>query len=66
MEAVWHGVPQVALPVYGDQLDVAHMLVSKGVALRVHKHFTAQQMHQAMEAVLNNTRYSVRLKKKQF
>jgi hypothetical protein len=57
MEAAWHGVPQVALPVFVDQLDVANMLVRKGVAVLVSKSFDADQLHQAIETVLKDPRY---------
>jgi UDP:flavonoid glycosyltransferase YjiC (YdhE family) len=59
MEAVWHAVPQVALPVYGDQLDVANLLVHRGVALLLPqlKNANADQIHKTLTVVLNDPRY---------
>jgi glucuronosyltransferase len=56
LETIWHGIPQVVLPVFVDQLDVAHMLVRKGVAVLLDRSFNADQFQQAMETVLNDPR----------
>ena len=35
LESVYHSVPMLALPIFGDQPDNAARLVERGLALRV-------------------------------
>ncbi|XP_059481740.1 UDP-glucuronosyltransferase 2C1-like [Neocloeon triangulifer] len=60
METIWHGVPAVTLPVYGDQADVSNLLVERGVAVRVYKESSAEQILAALKMVLENPSFSRR------
>lgn len=45
MEAVFHGVPVIAMPIYADQLGNGKRLVAAGVGLAAHKdNFTAAEL----------------------
>ncbi|CAB3372114.1 Hypothetical predicted protein [Cloeon dipterum] len=58
MELVWHGVPAVTLPVFADQADVSAMLVDRGVALRVDKDFTVNEIVKTLQTVISNQKFS--------
>ncbi|XP_065341949.1 UDP-glucuronosyltransferase 2B4-like [Cloeon dipterum] len=60
METVWHGVPAVAMPVYGDQLDVSSLLVRRGLAVRLYKESSAQQILHAVTTVLDDPSFARR------
>ncbi|KAF4523516.1 UDP-glycosyltransferase-03 [Ephemera danica] len=57
LEGAWHGVPAVALPVFGDQGDVAEMLRLRGVAVRLNKDASTEQIHAALRTVIDDPRY---------
>ena len=44
-EALYHGVPMISMPVYGDQLQYSMRLVAAGVALSINKdHFSPAEL----------------------
>ncbi|XP_042212020.1 UDP-glucuronosyltransferase 1A9-like [Homarus americanus] len=57
-EAVYHGVPIVALPVFADQGDNARRVVDRGLGLMIHKEaITHDLAYTTITTVLNHTRY---------
>ncbi|KAG8237104.1 UDP-glycosyltransferase [Ladona fulva] len=57
MESVYHGVPVVGMPIFGDQTDVAEMLVDKGMGIRLTKDASEEQILAALNEVIGNPRY---------
>ena len=56
-EAVYHGVPMVAVPLFGDQYDNAQRLVSRGMAVKVDiATLTSDELAQAIRTVLTDSR----------
>ncbi len=56
-EAVYHGVPMVAVPLFGDQYDNAQRLVSRGMAVKVDiATLTSDELAQAIRTVLTDPR----------
>ena len=56
-EALYHGVPVVAVPIFGDQFDNGIHMQSKGVALVVdYKTLTADDLYNTIERVINEPR----------
>ncbi|XP_060637374.2 UDP-glucuronosyltransferase 2A1-like isoform X2 [Anolis sagrei] len=57
-EAIYHGIPMVGLPMFGDQPDnIAHMR-AKGMAVELNINtMTAQDLVDAINAVVHNTTY---------
>nr|CAD7571088.1 unnamed protein product [Timema californicum] len=56
MEAVYHEVPIVAMPVFGDQIDVAGMLRAKGMGLVLDKQAPEEEIIHALNEVIYNYR----------
>ena len=56
MEAIWHGVPMVGMPVFIDQDDVLVRMTEKGVAVGVEKDADAGRIHDAIVEVRDNLR----------
>ncbi|XP_068228919.1 UDP-glucuronosyltransferase 1A8-like isoform X1 [Palaemon carinicauda] len=57
-EAVYHGVPLVAMPVFADQGDNARRVKDRGLGVVLDKTtITADSAYEAITAVLNDTRY---------
>ncbi|KAL4967100.1 glycosyltransferase family 1 protein [Aspergillus stella-maris] len=53
MEAVYHGVPVVAMPVYGDQLANGKRLDAAGVGINMDRHkFTAEELTSNIETLV--------------
>lgn len=56
-EAVYHGVPIVAFPVFADQGDNARRIVDRGLGVTIDKNtITEEVVYSAIITVLNNTR----------
>ncbi|XP_072024405.1 UDP-glucuronosyltransferase 2C1-like isoform X3 [Amphiura filiformis] len=57
-EAVYHGVPMVAVPLFGDQYDNAQRLVSRGMAVKVDiSTLTSDELAQAIRTVIKDPSY---------
>ncbi|XP_072024753.1 UDP-glucuronosyltransferase 2B31-like isoform X3 [Amphiura filiformis] len=57
-EAVYHGVPMVAVPLFGDQFDNAQRLVSRGMAVKVDiSTLTSDELAQAIRTVISDPIY---------
>ncbi|KAF2173690.1 glycosyltransferase family 1 protein [Zasmidium cellare ATCC 36951] len=59
MEAVFHGVPVIAMGMYGDQFGHAKRLESAGVAIRLEKNiFTAEELEHAIGTIVTDVQGS--------
>ncbi|XP_043428481.1 UDP-glucuronosyltransferase 2C1-like isoform X1 [Prionailurus bengalensis] len=57
-EAIYHGVPMVGIPIFGDQYDNIARMKAKGAALKVDLHtMTSSDLLNALKAVINNPSY---------
>ncbi|XP_072036741.1 UDP-glucuronosyltransferase 2A2-like [Amphiura filiformis] len=57
-EAVYHGVPMVAVPLFADQYDNAQRLVSRGMAVKVDiSTLTSDELAQAIRTVISDPIY---------
>lgn len=57
-EAVYHGVPMVAMPLFMDQLDNAQRIVSRGMGVKVDiATLTSDILADAIRTVINDKRY---------
>ncbi|XP_047655379.1 UDP-glucuronosyltransferase 2C1-like [Phacochoerus africanus] len=57
-EAVYHGIPMVGIPMFGDQHDNIARLQAKGAAVELNLHtMTSSDLLNALEAVINNPSY---------
>ena len=56
MEAIYHEVPMVGMPVFIDQVDVLARIKEKGIGVGVHKWATVDEIRSAIQQVLNNDR----------
>ncbi|KAB0354563.1 UDP-glucuronosyltransferase 2C1-like [Muntiacus reevesi] len=57
-EAIYHGVPMVGIPVFGDQHDNVVRMKAKGAAVAVNLHrMTSADLLRALKAVINNPSY---------
>lgn len=56
-EAVFHGVPLVGVPLFGDQPDNLARLSHRGAAIILDfNHLTANELKEALQAVINQPR----------
>lgn len=56
-EAVFHGVPVVGVPLFGDQSDNLARLNRRGAAVILHfNHMTSKELMEALHAVINEPR----------
>ena len=56
-EALYHGVPMVAIPLFGDQMDNAARIVSRGFGVKVDiATLTSDELAQAIRTVVNDPR----------
>ncbi|KAK9596534.1 hypothetical protein V6Z92_003006 [Aspergillus fumigatus] len=54
-EALYHGVPMVAMAIYGDQIHNSMRLAAAGVAVAIDKHtFTSQQISSSVAAIVTD------------
>uniref|UniRef100_A0A452FP65 UDP-glucuronosyltransferase n=1 Tax=Capra hircus TaxID=9925 RepID=A0A452FP65_CAPHI len=57
-EAIYHGVPMVGIPVFGDQHDNLVRMKAKGAAVEVDlQRMTSEDLLNALKAVINNPFY---------
>jgi UDP:flavonoid glycosyltransferase YjiC (YdhE family) len=62
MEAVYHGVPVVAMPVYGDQLANGKRLEAAGVGINMdRKNFTAEELTTNIQTLIRDEQGSFAL-----
>ena len=60
-EAIYHGVPMVALPLYRDQHNNAQRVVSRGMGLKLDiTTFTSDDLVEALRNVNDDPRYVLR------
>ena len=63
-EAVYHGVPMVGLPIFGDQFANSNRMVYKGFGLQSSMHtFTAEELIEKIQTVWNNRTYIENIRK---
>ncbi len=56
-EAVYHGVPMVAIPLFGDQFDNAQRVVSRGMGVKLDiTTLTSDELAKAIGIVINYRR----------
>ena len=55
LEAIWHGVPMVGMPIFGDQFDVLARLEDRGLAIGIGTDASSEQIFEALSSILNNT-----------
>lgn len=59
-EAIWKGVPMVAMPFFADQKFNVALLVHKGVAIRLNiDTLSTESILDAFEKILYNERYDI-------
>ncbi|XP_050298923.1 UDP-glycosyltransferase UGT5-like [Anthonomus grandis grandis] len=64
-ETIYHGVPILAIPVFGDQPTNAARAEEGGYALKFHYHdFTIEKFESYLNELLNNPKYSQEVKKR--
>ncbi|XP_066549648.1 2-hydroxyacylsphingosine 1-beta-galactosyltransferase [Amia ocellicauda] len=57
-EAIYHGVPMVGMPIYGDQYDIATRVQAKGMGIYLDwAALTEERFYQAIRAVLDQPSY---------
>ncbi|KAF5926799.1 hypothetical protein HPG69_001429, partial [Diceros bicornis minor] len=57
-EAIYHGVPMVGIPMFGDQTDNIARMKAKGVAVEVDlRTMTSSDLLDALKVVINNPSY---------
>ncbi|XP_072759092.1 UDP-glycosyltransferase UGT5-like [Anoplolepis gracilipes] len=62
-EAIWHGVPMISMPFFGDQKFNVDLLVHKGVGVRLDfKTLSTETVLDAFEKVLHNESYTKNMK----
>ena len=54
MEAIYHEVPMVGMPVFIDQVDVLARIKEKGIGVGLDKWAAAGDIRLAIDHVLNN------------
>ena len=63
-EALYHGVPMIGMPVFGDQLYNALRMVRKGYGIQLNVVvFTPETLHSAVQEILVNTSYKENIRK---
>lgn len=56
-EAIYHGVPVVGIPFYGDQFDIVTRIQAKGMGVLMHwHHVTEDSLYQALSTVISDPR----------
>lgn len=57
-EAMYHGVPVVGVPLFGDHYDTMTRVAAKGMGIMLHwKTMTEDDLYTALAAVIKDTRY---------
>ncbi|XP_066477476.1 2-hydroxyacylsphingosine 1-beta-galactosyltransferase-like [Tiliqua scincoides] len=63
-EAIYHGVPVVGIPVYGDQFDIMTRIQAKGMGILMHwRHVTEDGLYQALSTVHSDPSFQKAAKK---
>ncbi|XP_076042323.1 UDP-glucuronosyltransferase 2B15-like [Oratosquilla oratoria] len=62
LEALYHAVPIVGMPIFLDQGDILTRLLDKGVGVGITKGDSEDTIHQAIVQVVNNTSYKKRMR----
>ena len=57
MEAIWHAVPMVGMPVFIDQFDILHRMKEKEIAVGLDKSASSNEIYKAMIEVRDNNMY---------
>lgn len=65
-EAAFHGIPIVALPLLGDQLDNVNKAISKGFAERVRLPLSSQNVFDALQKIIVDPVYKTNAQKLSF
>ncbi|XP_039469701.1 2-hydroxyacylsphingosine 1-beta-galactosyltransferase isoform X1 [Oreochromis aureus] len=57
-EAMYHGVPVVGVPLFGDHYDTMTRVAAKGMGIMLHwKYMTEEDLFTALSSVITDTRY---------
>ncbi|KAF3687677.1 2-hydroxyacylsphingosine 1-beta-galactosyltransferase [Channa argus] len=57
-EAMYHGVPVVGVPLFGDHYDTMTRVAAKGMGIMLHwKYMTEEDLYTALTSVINDNRY---------
>ncbi|XP_030207866.1 2-hydroxyacylsphingosine 1-beta-galactosyltransferase [Gadus morhua] len=57
-EAMYHGVPVVGVPLFGDHYDTMTRVAAKGMGLMLHwKSMTEEELRAALHSVISDSRY---------
>ncbi|XP_077574898.1 2-hydroxyacylsphingosine 1-beta-galactosyltransferase [Stigmatopora nigra] len=60
-EAMYHGVPVVGVPLFGDHYDTMTRVTAKGMGITLHwKSMSENDLYNALVSVINETRYRER------
>ncbi|XP_051940935.1 2-hydroxyacylsphingosine 1-beta-galactosyltransferase [Hippocampus zosterae] len=60
-EAMYHGVPVVGVPLFGDHYDTMTRVTAKGMGIMLHwKSMSEDDLYNALATVINDTRYRQR------
>ena len=57
MEAIYHAVPMVGMPVFIDQVDVLARIEQKGIGVGLDKWASSMEIRFAVDRVLNDVRW---------
>ncbi|KAG5668646.1 hypothetical protein PVAND_016581 [Polypedilum vanderplanki] len=64
-EAIWHGVPMIAVPLFGDQHRNAFKSVSAGIAVKIDIHsVTTKKLKNAIYEILNSEKIKKNIQEK--
>lgn len=56
-EAMYHGVPVVGVPLFGDHYDTMTRVAAKGMGIMLHwKYMNEEDLYKALTSVINDTR----------
>lgn len=56
-EAMYHGVPVVGVPLFGDHYDTMTRVTAKGMGIMLHwKSMSEDDLYNALATVINDTR----------
>jgi len=58
MEAIYHAVPMVGIPIFIDQFDVLTRMEQKGIGTGIHKFATSNEIVAAVTEVIDNQKYT--------
>lgn len=57
-EAMYHGVPVVGVPLFGDHYDTMTRVAAKGMGVMLHwKYMNEEDLYEALTSVINDSRY---------